>query len=707
MYRANDKEDSLIVQSILFDKEKFTLTEAKNWLKKHDYKSDKVDETDEYYRFRQRDPDDFDPDSFRTKEIEDGVKFIMGKLKQEEESFRNMDRINKIKNQVQHRTLQITRDMVDKDRRVIKLSFSSSSPIEHWFGMLSLDHKLTSVRLGRLNNGGALLWNHNTDDQFGVIEAVYIDEAEGKGYAEVRFSKSARGEEMYQDVLDGIRTNVSCAFMIHELILERQEEEMEFYHATDWEPLEISLVSVPADISVGVGRSIAEAKKEIEYLKNKIDEIKANEIINKQSQSIKETKKMEQDEKEKLEKEVLEAERKRIEEITALAKRHNLDPTDAIKNGTTIEVYRGIVLEKIGNQKPLYNDPFSVGLNAGEVKEYSLSRLIKTMLPTEKTFGQNCPEREISDQIGKDIGKRAKGVYIPQDVFAKEFYRKQIHKRDLTAGGIGTGAEWVQKVWYGQEFIELLRNKAVLAKHGARVWTGLNGNVYVPKLAAGVTFGVRATETGALVESTPTTAQLLLTPKSGGTFVDISKSMIYQSNPNVESTITDDILLAIALGIDRFGLHGSGSNGEPTGVVNTSGIGSVAGASYTFLSALEHITDVMTANADVASMAYVTTPAIWGELGGRTKVSNYPSFILDTETNKMAGYPVEASNQVSAGYIIFGDFSQVIVGLWSGVDLIVDNVTQAVSGLIRLVADQYFDIGVRQPGAFSVASSFS
>jgi len=611
--------------------------------------------------------------------------------------------LSRAKNQIQHRTLQISKELVDEERRTIKISFSSNSEIEHWFGFLTLDHKLSSVRLGRLNTGGALLWNHNTDDQFGVIESVYVDENAGKGYAEIRFSKSARGEEMYQDVLDGIRTNVSVAFMIHELHLEKEEEEIKYYRSNDWEPMEISLVSVPADITVGVGRSIAEAKKELGELKSQIEELKKVEIIN-QSSIIKDNK-MEKLEQEKLEKEIQENERNRVNEILAIAKRHNLDPSEAIKNGTSIEAYRGIVLEKIGNEKPLYNDPFQMELSEGEKKEYNLVRAITSLIPGSANFEKKSFEREISDNISKESGRNAKGIFIPYDAI-KSGTKDKILKRDLTAGGSTTGAEWVVKEWRGSEFIDLLRNKMLLAKYGARIWSGLSGNVYVPKLSAGVTYGWRSTENAALGESTPTTGQLLLTPKSGGTYVDISKALLFQSLPAADQIVSNDLLLACALGLDAAGLHGSGSSGQPRGIADTSGIGSVAGASYTYLKLLEHQTDVEAANADVPSMAYISTPAIRGTLKSREKVSGYPSFICEAN-NQAGGYPFDVTNQVSSGYIFFGDYSQVIFALWSGIDLTVDNLTLATQGLIRIVADQFVDIGVRQAGAFSVASSFS
>lgn len=152
-----------------------------------------------------------------------------------------------------------------EDNRTVELSFASDIPHEHFLWSsweyvdiaLSMDPK--AVRTERLSAGAPLLMDHNTRDMVGVIEAFSIEKKEGKARATVRFSESPRGEEIYKDVLGGIRQCVSVGFMIHKLTLKEQRDrkkgEIDLYEAQDWEPYEISIVAVPADISVGVGRS--------------------------------------------------------------------------------------------------------------------------------------------------------------------------------------------------------------------------------------------------------------------------------------------------------------------------------------------------------------------------------------------------------------------------------------------------------------------
>lgn len=152
----------------------------------------------------------------------------------------------------------------EEDSRTVEMSFASDTPITHfsWSQWRWIDIQLSleagHVRTERLQNGAPLLADHNHRDQIGVIESFELDAKDGKARAKVRFSKSARGEEIYRDVLDGIRKNVSVGFMIHKLVLKEERDkkkgEIDLYEATDWEPYECSIVAVPADISVGVGR---------------------------------------------------------------------------------------------------------------------------------------------------------------------------------------------------------------------------------------------------------------------------------------------------------------------------------------------------------------------------------------------------------------------------------------------------------------------
>lgn len=167
------------------------------------------------------------------------------------------------------RTFQIDRDAgIDKEARTAWLSIASEEPYERWWGIEVLDMGKQSIRDERLRLGAPLLVGHDTADMVGVVESYEIT-AGRKLRILARFSKSARAEEIWQDVLDGIRRNASVGYRIHDLVLEKSEEGVDTYRVTDWEPLEGSLVPVPADPTVGVGRAL-EAAPEPEPTKRNV-----------------------------------------------------------------------------------------------------------------------------------------------------------------------------------------------------------------------------------------------------------------------------------------------------------------------------------------------------------------------------------------------------------------------------------------------------
>lgn len=156
-----------------------------------------------------------------------------------------------------YRSLRIGGDdarAIDEESRTVELAFSSEEPYERFFGVEVLDHKAASVRMSRLQDGAALLLQHDTDQQIGVVESARID-GDRRGRAKVRFGRGQLAEEIFRDVLDGIRRHVSVGYIVHDMQLEARGEDVDTYRVTDWEPLEVSIVSIPADASVGVGRS--------------------------------------------------------------------------------------------------------------------------------------------------------------------------------------------------------------------------------------------------------------------------------------------------------------------------------------------------------------------------------------------------------------------------------------------------------------------
>lgn len=485
-----------------------------------------------------------------------------------------------------------------------------------------------------------------------------------------------------------------------------------------WKVKELSLVPIPADKAAKFRAELDEKIKlmeqqntaELEELRSQLNEhentIKELNIkLNKRSPKM-------DNEKELTPDELVNQELDRREEIKAIAsqvrngykdgeKELNKVTEKALSEKWGAEKFRAFVWERFDFEKPVGTAATELDLSPKDVKRYSVLRAINHLLKPGDKHARNEASYEIecSHEIEQRLGRTATGLFIPNDIQKKAF-----GQRDLTAGGVGTGSQLVGTDHLGGSFIELLRNKMLAARLGARTLSGLQGNISIPKWTGASTAIWISTEGGDATESTPTTGSLALSAKDLGASVDISRRLMLQSDPSVEALVLEDIATVLAIAIDKAVFHGTGADGQPTGIALTSGIGGVTGASFGWGSAVEFESDVDTGNALEGSFAYVTTPAIKGLLKTRVKESGYPVYLCDG-ANLMNGYPVYSTNQITAGYMFFGNFAQIIIAEWGVLDLYPTKIER--SGTVILTGLKTIDIGVRQPGAFSMASSIT
>jgi HK97 family phage major capsid protein len=581
------------------------------------------------------------------------------------------------------RQFNFERDQVDAEARTVTLSFSSEQPVERWFGTEVLSHSPESVDLTRLNAKAALLANHDLNDQIGVIENATVEN--GRGIATVRFSKSERGEEFYQDVLDGIRLNVSVGYTIEEM----EEKSERVFTATQWAPHEISLVSTPADFSVGIGRSDAVSG---DHLTRVINLIKETPIMEDQKIDI-----------EVVKNEAREAFRKeeqlRVRSINEMAKdapylRELADK--ALNEGFALDHFQREAFEatkkELARKPDLAADiasPLNVDLSRGEKQSYSLLRAISASASGD--WSKAGLEKEISDTIAQRSGQSNGGFYMPSDM--------AWGRRDLTVGTNNAGGFLVGTNHDGANFIDALRAAMVTTRLGARIMSNLQGNVAIPKLATGTsTYWVA--EDGAPTEGQPVFASVSLTPKNLASFVQISRNLLVQSDPSVETVIQDDITQAIAVAIDAAALAGTGSSNQPTGILATTGIGSVSFSSSgapTFAEIVAIESAISADNAMGANMAFVTTPALAGTLKTTTKDSGSGRFV--SEDNAIMGYSVNPTSSMTANTILLGDFSQLMIAQFGAVEVITDR--NAQTGQLTLGLHAMVDVGVRHAESFA------
>jgi HK97 family phage major capsid protein/HK97 family phage prohead protease len=593
------------------------------------------------------------------------------------------------------RYFNLDRTAIDEEARTVGLSFSSDAPVERWFGMEVLDHSPKSVDLGRLNDGAPLLMDHDTSDQIGRVESATVD---GKrGQAIVRFSKSVRAQEIFTDVMDGIRQNISVGYRINEMELDesRSEDEVETYVATRWQPFEVSVVSVPADNSIGIARSAdGDNITKITNLKTKNKEVKmtTENTTNIDAATVA--------------RDAVAADRARSQEIDAIVAKHpELKEIGSQFKGNdrSMDEFRGVALDSITKNQPTTAaiEDTKIGMSDKEADNFSIVRAVNALVTGN--WNDAGFEREMSDSMASKLGKRAQGFYIPTDVLMRD-----LNVTTATAGGHTVATDLLSG-----SFIDMLRNKMATVGLGATMMTDLVGNIAIPRQTGGAT-SYWVAESGAITESQAAFDQVSMSPKTVGSMSDISRKMLLQSSMDVESFVRNDLATSLALAIDSAAINGSGASNQPTGILNTSGIGSVVGGTNGAAPDWADIVDLESAvaidNADMGALGFLTNAATRGKLLQTEKASGTAQYVW-SDSNTLRGYNAAVSNQVPSNgtkgtgtalsSMVFGNWNDLIIGTWGGIDINVDTSTGSASGTVRVVALQDVDIAVRHAESFA------
>ncbi len=600
----------------------------------------------------------------------------------------------------------------DEDKRTIEIAFSSEEPYRRWFGDEVLGHESKEVDLSRMETGAALLLGHNWDDQIGVVESVRID-SDKKGRAVVRFSKSARGEEIYQDVLDGIRTQVSVGYMVNEMkLIEEREEGADLYRVTDWQPYEVSLVSVAADPTVGVGRQSDARVQKSEPEEKTVEktEVKTETKVKEETKMTEETKVDVQLERQNAADDAAKAERARVVELQKAGA--NYDAADLaqkmIESGGTIHDFNQAVLERKGFEATKAEDP-NIGMSEKEQDTFSFSRLITALANPQDAGLQRAAgfELECSSAALAKTGRETKGAMIPFDVLT----------RNYSVGVAADGGNLVSTDLLSGSFIDSLENTLALNQCGATILNGLNGNIAIPRQTGGASHFWLA-ENGAPTESSATFDQIALTPKTVGAFSDISRRLLLQGSISAEAFVRNELALRLALALDQAGINGTGASNQPRGIMNQSGVNSITGGTNGAAPTWKNIVDLESAvaNANVAGsrFCYLTNTKVRGKLKQTLLDAGSGRFIWSVGDMPVNGYDAVVSNQVPSNLtkgtgtalsaILYGNFADLIIGMWGGLDIQVDPYTQNTKGAVRVTAFQDCDLAVRHPESFAVMS---
>ena len=566
------------------------------------------------------------------------------------------------------------------DERSMEFPFSSEYPVSRYFGSEILSHNMESANLSRLNDGAPLLYNHDPDRMIGVVERAWIDGDRKRGYVKVRFSRNQFAQEVLQDVRDGILRGVSFGYSI-----DKMEQREDNFVATNWSPYEVSLAVIPADPTVGIGRSLEDADPE--------PAASTASPVNPMTEPVMDN----TPDLEVIRSEAVKAERDRTASISSMGERHKLPDLarELIDGGKSVDEARAAFLEKIGTQPVEHSITANdLGLTEKETRSFSFVKALNFLSNQGDAQARRDAafEIEVGEAAAKKYERSSNGIVIPNEVL----------RRDLVVGTPTAGGDLVDDVLLAGSFIDLLRNRLAIAQAGATMLTGLQGNVSIPRQTSAAT-AYWVGENSAPTESQQAIDQVNMSPKTVGAFVDYSRRLLLQSSIDVEGMVRNDLARVIALEIDRAAIYGTGSSNQPLGLTNVSGIGSeTLTGTGTFAELIAMETDVAAANADAGALRYIVNATTRGGLKGTKKDAGSGEFVFaDGEIN---GYPAIVSNQLANNDALFGDFSMFIMGMWSGLDLTVDPYAGATAGTVRVIALQDVDFAVKQPGAFCFAT---
>ncbi len=623
---------------------------------------------------------------------------------------------------------------LNEEDRTIEFPFSSEAPVDRgYLGEEILDHREGSIDFSRLNAAAPLLFNHNPDVVLGVVERGWLDKKKKRGMAKVRFASNAAGEEAFGLVKEGVYRNVSFGYSVNET----EEGQDGSYRVTSFLPMELSLVSIPADYSVGVSRAkseglsdnsvtVAQEQPIIKDNERATAPLEAATVASTPPSHSQMTENIDLNEvRSKAASEAQKEERSRIANITALCRNHGFEElgTQLVENGSSIDEARAAVLDTIGKKPVETVSP--VELSKREEADYSITAGIRAALTGDWSSRDAGFVRELSQEVEASGVKRTteKSFLVPYAALQK--------RATYVTSGATTGGNLVETELKADDFIESLKNNTLMIGLGVGTLPGLVGDVAIPRRSGNSTGYWLANETTAITQSESTFDQISLSPKNYGVLSKYSRQTLLQATPGIEELVRRDLSSTVMIGVDLAILNGSGSSGQPTGIMQTSGIGSVAGGTNGAAITLENMInleeEVLVDNAGGDNMAYVTNAKVLSALkqlraGGSTAGNG--SFLWNTDLSGIGrgatpgtvnGYRVGVTNQVpsnltkgstsgSCSAVVFGDYSQALVGFWgNGMELAVSDSdgSDFTKALTSVRAITTLDVAVRQASAFA------
>ena len=346
-------------------------------------------------------------------------------------------------------------------------------------------------------------------------------------------------------------------------------------------------------------------------------------------------------------------------------------------------------------------------------KRYSITRAIRMAANGEQFDGVEKEMQDLATEEGRSDGKPMEGNLRIPSMLIRNNHEEPERRTTMVAGTANVGGNSIATD-LSTDVIPFLDPQLQVEALGATVLTGLVGNVDIPK-QTGISTAVWASEIASATETNPTIGLVQLRAKRLTAFTPISKTLMLQNSFSVEQMVRRDLNRAIRIAWDKAAINGTGSSNQPLGILNFSSIGAVVGGTNGLAPTLSHIIDLETEiavdDADMGSLAYLTTPGIRGKLKKTEQFSagtgnpvwkggvlNEYKAVVSTQV------PSTLTKGTSSGVchaIIFGNWAELLLAQWGGLDITVDPYSRSKEAIVELVVHSWVDVGVRHEQSFA------
>lgn len=629
-------------------------------------------------------------------------------------------------------TMVLHRDMAveiearaEGETPTLTIAMSSETPVlryDWWTGERYyevLDHAPGGIDLSYARDGVPFLLDHENGTQIGLVTGITLG-SDRKLRGVPVFGAHPDAAWVEQDMRSGIRKKVSVGYDpgTTYAITSAKDDKVPTRKYTGWRLYETSSVAVPADYDVGVARSAFEGRAASGNSSSSSSR-EANMSDTQQGTTpapatIGAAVGRDYDGERK-------ARNAQMANIAKLAGREDL-LGDALSRDVEPGEFAREVLAANAARASAPVPAGHVDMSARETREFSVMRAImgaaSAQMGNRSARDEAGLEFEVSDTIAKRLGA-PKGIWLPMNLTADRNTAAQF-RTAVTGNLAGTTSLGLAGVQVGiQSLVEILRNEALVAQMGTTFLTGLTGNLQFPRQITANTWSWEGEDPATAKALTAATFDTFtMSPKTGYGATAYSKQFLVQSSFSAEQMVREDLARITALGIDSAAISGTGASNQPTGILTTASVGTVAigtnGGPMTWAKAVEFETTQATANAARGRLAFLTTPGVRGSWKGILRTTVAGANFLWADNNTVNGYDAYATNQMPSNLtkgtsttvchgVIFGNWQELIIGTWGdAIDVLVNPYIYQTQGMIQVVQNAMVDVGVRHPKSFTI-----